>query len=197
MIFLYVVRLTVLSACTVLFSLCGCTGPAITGCSAVKLVADGNLKAFETWVARVAPDVPDCNGAPLIVLILEEDVPHGDVAVGILLRFGVDANVSDPRSKRTALHAASGWGAFETVKTLLEHGADSNAKDSRGTTPLMNIAGTRGTPRARDIVDLLVKSGASLEARDPYGKTAADYAKSAGNPDLQNYIEQLQSIQNK
>jgi hypothetical protein len=46
-------------------------------------------------------------------------------------------------------------------------------------------------------IDLLVKSGASLEARDQYGKTAADYAKFGDNPDLQNYIEQLHSMHNK
>src|SRR5438477_545357 len=89
-------------------------------------------------------------------------------------------------SLRCTIDGVASWGSFETVKTLLEHGADSNAMDNRGTTPLMSIAGTKGTLRARDIIDLLVKSGASLEARDQYGKTAADYARSASNPDLQN-----------
>ncbi len=39
--------------------------------------------------------------------------------------------------------------------------------------------------------------GASLAARDKNGWTAVDWARFADNPDLQNYIGRLQSMQNK
>jgi ankyrin repeat protein len=168
----------------------------MTGCAALKLAGDGKLARFEKWVARVAPAIPDCHGTPLIVALNEEGIEYSNVASGILLRFGVDVNVSNAQTKRTALHGATNWGDLDTIKTLLEHGANPNAQDDLGTTPLMSIAGTKGIPRDRDVVALLVKSGASLQSRDHRGNTAADYAMSTGNAQLHDYIVQLQSTHN-
>ena len=41
-----------------------------------------------------------------------------------------------PRSGWTALHYAAGYGFFELVALLIEKGADLNARDDAGKTPL-------------------------------------------------------------
>ncbi|XP_070549551.1 notch-regulated ankyrin repeat-containing protein A-like [Ptychodera flava] len=61
----------------------------------------------------------------------------------------------------TALHAASGGGHADVAELLIKHGADVNAKNSRGRTPLHYAAlyGHEITMR------LLVQSKADIDAR--------------------------------
>jgi serine/threonine protein kinase/ankyrin repeat protein len=68
----------------------------------------------------------------------------------------------------TALMMAAGKDHYETVKVLIDAGADVNARGYRGWTPLM-IAACRGHS---GIVTLLLASGADLNAKDEMGKTA-------------------------
>ncbi|MBO0839162.1 MAG: ankyrin repeat domain-containing protein, partial [Actinobacteria bacterium] len=66
--------------------------------------------------------------------------------VRALLRYGARANdrrVGDPAAttgvgalNATALHYAAKAGFLQTIEVLLEHGADPNARDSQGRTPL-------------------------------------------------------------
>jgi ankyrin repeat protein len=69
----------------------------------------------------------------LIEAVRENNVPD----VRHLLSVGADANtMGDDDFDDTALHKASLKGYSQVVKELLEHGADSDAKDIRGKTPL-------------------------------------------------------------
>jgi ankyrin repeat protein len=45
------------------------------------------------------------------------------------------ANVRDPGDYRTPLHVAAATGNEKTVKVLLDHGADPNARDDNNETP--------------------------------------------------------------
>ncbi len=63
-------------------------------------------------------------------------------------------------------------GRTETVAAMLAEGADVNATDARGKTPLM-IAAYRGHT---EIAALLIKAGAKLDRRDGIGNTALVYA---------------------
>src|SRR5262249_50916506 len=66
--------------------------------------------------------------------------------VRALLRHGAratDRRTGDPEGatgvralNATALHYAAKAGFLKTIEVLLEHGADPNARDSRGRTPL-------------------------------------------------------------
>ncbi len=58
----------------------------------------------------------------------------------------------------TPLHKAALWGQKETVKMLLDWGADINARDEKGETPLYK-ASFRGK---WDVVQLLLDNGARL-----------------------------------
>jgi ankyrin repeat protein len=76
------------------------------------------------------------------------------------------------------------WAAFsgqiETVRLLVERGADINAGGTNDK-PALTWAIESGR---REVAEFLLKKGASLDARDDAGSTPVDYAKRAGNGDM-------------
>lgn len=68
---------------------------------------------------------------------------------------------------RKSLHEAIQSSDLATLKRLLSNGANVNAVDGEGNTPL-HVAATIGR---RDAAELLIGAGASLEAKDNYGFT--------------------------
>jgi len=117
-----------------------------------------------------------------------------------------DVNYHEPDDGWTALHKAVFSGSIETVDILLDAGADLEAVDMRGETPLMsaifadknqvaihliekkaNVNVTNNwkmTPLhtssyrgMNEIVDLLIKNGADTQAKDREGKIPSDYKK--------------------
>eukprot|EP00005_Dracoamoeba_jomungandri_P001316 CAMPEP_0174254968 /NCGR_PEP_ID=MMETSP0439-20130205/4304_1 /TAXON_ID=0 /ORGANISM="Stereomyxa ramosa, Strain Chinc5" /LENGTH=122 /DNA_ID=CAMNT_0015336891 /DNA_START=31 /DNA_END=399 /DNA_ORIENTATION=- len=83
----------------------------------------------------------------------------------------VDATVN----KRTPLHHAADFGQTEVISYLIENGADVNAKDAFGITPL--LAATYESHA--DAVAVLVKAGADKSAKGPDGMTAAEAAETS------------------
>ncbi len=77
--------------------------------------------------------------------------------VDILLRSGAEINATEESSGRTALAWAVATKAIETVKKLIEAGADLETIDKWGNTPLM-IAKSTGS---EEIVKLLTDAGAT------------------------------------
>lgn len=95
-------------------------------------------------------------------------------AVTLLLRHGAGVTVRD-RTGWTALHWAVLSGSCDMVREVLGYGANprwGTADDGSGLTPL-HMAITRVD---REMVALLLRRGASGEARDEYQVRAADYA---------------------
>lgn len=78
------------------------------------------------------------------------------------------------------LHVACRYNALETVKMLLAAGADMNARNKDGDTPLILAAKFRCceplTPTNTDSALLLLEHGADASLRNKDGKSAADYA---------------------
>ncbi len=107
-------------------------------------------------------------------------------AVKLAVRLGDDVNAIGPGG-RTALHGAALWGETEVIKFLAENGANLEAKDMYGETPLTIALGDPGqlvfrqlpnldfdytfrNPRShKKAADLLVKLGAA-----PYNGPVAD-----------------------
>jgi ankyrin repeat protein len=80
----------------------------------------------------------------------------------------------------TALILASTYGPPELVKTLLDAGADVNAKDVRGMTPLMLALSTDRQDAA--VIKMLLARGADVNVKSNAGETAADWARKSGAP---------------
>lgn len=93
----------------------------------------------------------------------------GDVSDWIITSKTI---VATDGSGNTALHYAAEWELGTAILTLVEKGANVNARNANGETPLMSAVKTNDTA----IVDLLLESGASYEARDNLGSTALHIA---------------------
>jgi hemoglobin len=67
-------------------------------------------------------------------------------------------------SGRTLLHYAAGAGCLELVETLLRFGADPDVLDGNGHTPLYRVANECGGASGPEIVRMLVRAGADVNA---------------------------------
>lgn len=74
----------------------------------------------------------------------------------------------------TALLMCAPFGPPELIKALLDAGADVNARDVRGMTPLMLAVATGHQDRS--IIRMLLEGGADPSTRSEAGDTAADWA---------------------
>ncbi|KAF9769758.1 hypothetical protein IL306_012799 [Fusarium sp. DS 682] len=91
-----------------------------------------------------------------------------------LLEAGSDPKLTNIDGE-TPLHilAAKGFSwQDECIRILLDHGADMEARDAKGCTPLFRLVGTSPRhPMTIDIIKCFIKASASLDARDNCGRT--------------------------
>lgn len=83
------------------------------------------------------------------------------------------------KEKRTLLHHAAGFGRAALIRSLVQAGADINARDHRGWTPLY-LACVMGQ---KELAIDLISVGADVEAKDMYGTTPLHVA-CEGNAEL-------------
>ena len=86
-----------------------------------------------------------------------------------------------------ALSYAAGQGAAASVALLLDHGADPNARGSRGLTPLMMAAATDDTAKSAEV---LLARHANVDLRDEAGRTALDWALMRGETAVARVLRQ-------
>ncbi len=99
--------------------------------------------------AEVNRPSPDTGETPLHAALCKSDSYSHDLVVKVLLAAGADPNATtklgsetgafmrDARTKgETPLHRAAAFGSEESIQMLLEAGANVEAKDDHGDTPL-------------------------------------------------------------
>jgi uncharacterized protein len=117
---------------------------------------------------------------------------NGDVAaMRLLLEKGADPAM-EQKNRTTGLMLASGQGRglgtfadefateaemYQAVKLLLEQHVDINAANEAGQTALHFAALSMDS-----VVELLIKSGANIDAKDRQGRTPLDMASGKGGP---------------
>ncbi len=107
--------------------------------------------------------------------------------VKVLLDYG--ARLDDRgRYGLTALHYAVRGGKLPLIKLLLERGADANAPDVEGYAPLLQLAKTRSKADPVPVMDVLVASGANLDACDETGGTLLMHFARRGNSDAVRWL---------
>ena len=127
-------------------------------------------------LARGANDgATDDDGAAALVSRL----PRQAALVRALLEAGADARLSGPLA-RTPLHNAARCNDAEVAFLLLERGAEPDARDSDGMTPLACACSTGAT---RPLINLLPERGADCFVQDNDGNDAIDHLGPMRVPD--------------
>ena len=110
---------------------------------------------------------------------------HPDVARH-LIEQGADVDAAADNAMRVApAHAAAGVRDHETMRLILERGANPNARQQMDYTPLHGAA-ARGDV---DMAKLLLAHGADRTAKGSDGMTPADVARKYGHPEFAEWIE--------
>lgn len=147
-----------------------------------KASALGDLAMVELLLRLGAdPNVPDGGGhTPLYSLANEYSGSCGGDVVLALARSGANVNANDGVKRCTALHMAARRGNRETAGALLDCGADLDARDSLGETPLRRAVNCNKI----QVADLLLARGANVHSIGSKGLTPLLAARSSAMKEL-------------
>lgn len=94
--------------------------------------------------------------------------------------YGIKIEKFDQRNGLgdTVLHTVCSWGRLESVKLLVEAGADVNAKGDHDSTPLFNAI----TGKNPEVISFLISVGADPKISNSLGWHLLEYAKNVSAP---------------
>ncbi len=151
------------------------SGPLIDSGILSNVVARTDVELLEYLMSQVERDQLETvvRGVSLRHLRLLDSV-EGRETLEVLLSAGADVDQAADRYGRSLLGLAAYRGDADSVRWLLERGANVNAFDTTQNTPLMQAVLGDAPPR---VVQLLLEGGADTKITDANGKTALDLAR--------------------
>jgi|HubBroStandDraft_5_1064220.scaffolds.fasta_scaffold232110_2 ankyrin repeat protein len=110
-------------------------------------------------------------------------------AVRVLIENGAQADaVSKNPQTNQPLHAALALGRNpETIELLLKAGANPNARQTGGFTPIFSAAAAN----RRDLAEILIANGADAAIQNDFGQTAAGFARERNHTELADWLDSL------
>jgi ankyrin repeat protein len=149
-------------------------------------VADGNVEGVSLLLDHGANPNGNVRYIPLRVAL---DWKRYDVAIG-LVKHGADIRVGGDNAGTILHEAAKEDGSQSLMEMLVANGAQINALDNRGRTPLMSAV-EASNPSA---VRFLLQRGANPSIKDNNGHTALNIANAmADNAETRIIVRMLRS----
>lgn len=131
-------------------------------------------------------DLEEYDEIPLLFYLIHKRVSKE--IIEILLNHGMDINTVT-REGLGLVDVAIKYRRKDLLELAKEHGVDiTSSKRKSGLTPLMLAASFNDT----EIMEYLIKNGATVDNRDNYGMRALDYAKKMGQTKAASFLESLQ-----
>jgi len=145
-----------------------------------EAAAVGDLRALEARLAEDPARLDAFAGDGFSALGLAAFFGQPE-AVKLLLKKGANVKLASQNAQRVQpLHSAVAQGGVESVKALLAAGADPNARQQGGFTPLL-VAAAKGN---LEIVKLLLLNGADPNGRNDAGATPLTLAAARRHADV-------------
>lgn len=127
---------------------------------------------------------------PLVSAVFLQDSQARSRFMNLLLQRGASVNRPD-ESGRTALSYSCEMGFLDAVKILVENGADPEAADSWGNTPLMYAVVARRPAVVEFLVRAFKRLGLQIDRQNKVGNSAVEVAKHLGHTEC---LQALRSL---
>ena len=160
----------------------------------LRAVYRNDLAALATAGADALKQTDSDGRTPLMHAVLSSSADAA--VVRILLDRGADANAREPGRQWTVLHFAVQNSQAALVPLLVSSGAEVNAVDREGRTPLWVLAdGATDTPAALGTIEALLKAGADATCAYHHGTTPHDRLVQRQRPGLLAVLDRYRSDQ--
>jgi ankyrin repeat protein len=135
-------------------------------------------------------------GWPPIVYRSRGDKGEHPEEIQRLLDLGADVNIHNYKGK-TALHVAAKAGFVRVMEVLVNNGADVNAVDDNGETPIFDVVRStiKNTTKKKSAASFLLSRGADLSIENSKGETPIEIAKKGRREEADDILTMLKEAQ--
>lgn len=152
----------------------------------IRNVEAGNLRGVEILLLADGID-PNTKGRDGLTALMSAAYTNRKEITELLIAQGADVNEKHREYRFTALNIALLQGHTETADILIDNGAEVDASDDDGWTPLMHTTCEEHYDHVNMTLYLLTR-GADVNAKTDSGKTAVSIASTSGNVDAINTL---------